>query len=86
MKDVQVVRFDDFCNGQATAVEYPFVLLRERPEPLIAKGGSIKSLDLNEGQCWLAKSALEAVHQWRYQPSLVDGDPVEVETTINVMF
>jgi protein TonB len=34
----------------------------------------------------LAKSALEAVRQWRYKPMLVDGEPAEVDTTITVKF
>ena len=32
------------------------------------------------------KAALDAVHSWRYQPTLLNGDPVEVETTIQVVF
>ena len=31
---VEAVRFDDSCNSRATDTEYPFLLLRERPEPL----------------------------------------------------
>jgi len=34
----------------------------------------------------LAKSALEAVSQWRYQPSLLNGEPVETATTIKLDF
>ncbi len=34
----------------------------------------------------LSKAALEAVKQWRYQPTLLNGDPVEVVTTIDVDF
>ncbi len=34
----------------------------------------------------LMKSAMDAVKQWRYKPYLLNGDPVEVETTINVDF
>lgn len=32
--DIEAVRFDDSCNPQATAIEYPFLLLRQKPEPL----------------------------------------------------
>src|SRR6185437_7530923 len=32
--DVEVVRFDDSCNLRATATEYPFLLLRQKPEHL----------------------------------------------------
>jgi protein TonB len=32
------------------------------------------------------QSALDAVRQWRYQPTLLNGDPVEVDTEIDVIF
>jgi TonB family protein len=34
----------------------------------------------------LAKAAVEAVSKWRYQPTLLNGDPIEVDTTIMVKF
>jgi TonB family protein len=34
----------------------------------------------------LAKAAIEAVKQWRYEPTLLNGEPVEVATTITVHF
>lgn len=34
----------------------------------------------------LARSAVEAVSQWRYTPTLLNGEPVEVETTVTVNF
>ena len=34
----------------------------------------------------LQQAALDAVHSWRYRPYLLNNDPVEVETTINVIF
>jgi outer membrane biosynthesis protein TonB len=34
----------------------------------------------------LACAALEAVSQWRYQPTLLNGKPIEVDTTIMVNF
>ena len=188
---VEAVRFDDSCNDRASATEYPFLLLRQRPEPLyevrftdgrggefvwayfayvdgafryigtlqkkraktsyergapqpvdepsaaepaasdenenksvvhvsqkaqqeklihqelpdyprnarshgiqgevilhaiIAKDGSVRDLDLNEGACALAVPALKAVKSWQYKPTLVKGAPVEVDTTISVEF
>lgn len=171
--DIEVVRFDDSCNPRATATEYPFLLLRQRPEHLydvrflsssagsvwayfayvdggfrfignlkkkelgvreahsptgstvrvriggnvqaaklvhqeqpvyppeakaegiqgkvilhavIAKDGSVQDLHLDEGQCLLAKSAMEAVRKWRYGPTKLNGEPVEVDTTIQVIY
>ena len=171
--DVEAVRFDDSCNLLATATEYPFLLLRQKPEPLydvrfigastaavwsyfayvdggfrfignmrktelpiregrppapsttrvqiqgnivqaklvhsempvyppyakaegiqgtvilhaiIAKDGSVQDLYLSEGQCLLTQSAMEAVRKWRYSPTTLNGRPVEVDTTIHVVF
>lgn len=53
---------------------------------IIGKDGSIRDLDVNEGVCSLARSAMEAVKKWRYKLTLLNGDPVEVDTTISVVF
>ena len=53
---------------------------------IIAKDGSIRALDLIEGVCPLARSAQDAVKKWRYKPTLLNGNPVEVNTTIEVVF
>jgi TonB family protein len=34
----------------------------------------------------LARSAVEAVSQWRYTPTLLNGDPIEVDTTVTVIY
>jgi protein TonB len=34
----------------------------------------------------LRQSALDAVKNWRYKPYMLDGGPVEVDTTVNVNF
>lgn len=48
--------------------------------------GNIKNLQLVSGHPMLVPSAIEAVKQWRYKPYLLNGQPVEVETTITVIF
>ncbi|MFY9690680.1 MAG: energy transducer TonB [Candidatus Acidiferrales bacterium] len=53
---------------------------------LIGTDGSVQSLYLNEGQCILSEAAIEAVKQWRYSPTLINGNPVRVDTTIKVVF
>ena len=53
---------------------------------LIAKDGTIEQLEYVSGPPMLVESAMDAVKQWRYKPYLLNGDPVEVETTINVDF
>jgi periplasmic protein TonB len=55
-------------------------------QALISKDGSIENLRLISGHPMLAPSALEAVKQWRYKPYFLNGEPVEVETQITVIF
>ncbi|MFZ1156973.1 MAG: energy transducer TonB [Candidatus Sulfotelmatobacter sp.] len=53
---------------------------------VISKNGEIQNLTLVSGHPMLTAAALEAVKQWRYRPFLLNGEPVEVETTIIVTF
>ena len=57
-----------------------------RLEAVIAADGSIQNLRVIEGHPLLVQSALQAVQQWRYQPTLLSGEPVEVVTFIEVVF
>ena len=52
----------------------------------IGKEGSVENLVLVSGHPLLAPAAIEAVKQWKYQPYLLNGAPVEVETQISVNF
>jgi len=53
---------------------------------IISKQGAIEELQLVTGHPLLVPAAIEAVKQWRYRPYLLNGEPVEVETTIVVNF
>jgi protein TonB len=53
---------------------------------LIDKGGNVQNLQVVSGHPLLVPAAIEAVKQWRYQPFLLNGQPVEVETTVTVNF
>lgn len=53
---------------------------------IINKEGQIQDLQLVSGHPMLVPPAIEAVKQWRYRPYLLNGQPVEVETTITVIF
>jgi protein TonB len=55
-------------------------------QAIISKDGSIQDLQLVSGHPMLVPAAIEAVRQWRYRPYLLNGQPVEVETTITVIF
>ena len=53
---------------------------------IISRDGRITSLDVISGHPLLVQAALEAVRQWRYRPTMLNGEPVEVETSITVIF
>lgn len=53
---------------------------------IINKEGAIQDLQLVSGHPMLAPAAIAAARQWRYRPYLLNGQPVEVETTITVIF
>lgn len=55
-------------------------------EAVISKAGTIEELKVLRGHPLLVKAALDAVRQWRYQPTLLNGEPVEVTTEITVNF
>jgi periplasmic protein TonB len=52
----------------------------------ISKDGSIENLQLISGHPMLAPAAIEAVKQWKYKPYLLNGEPVEVDTQVQVNF
>ena len=53
---------------------------------IIATDGRIRELKLLSGNPLLAPAALEAVRQWVYEPTLLNGEPVELIATISVIF
>jgi TonB family protein len=56
-------------------------------QAIISKEGSVMSLSVvNTADPDLARAAMTAVGQWHYQPTLLNGQPVEVVTTITVDF
>ena len=57
-----------------------------RLQAVIAKDGSVVELQVLSGHPLLQQAALDAVRQWRYQPTLLNLEPVEVVTTIDVIF
>jgi protein TonB len=53
---------------------------------IIATDGRIRELKVRSGSPLLAPAALEAVRQWIYEPTLLDGESVELIATISVIF
>lgn len=52
----------------------------------ISKSGTIENLRVVSGPAVLQQAALDAVKTWQYRPYLLNKEPVEVETTVNVVF
>jgi TonB family protein len=57
-----------------------------RLHAVIAADGAIRLLRVQTGYCSLGEAAMKAVQQWRYQPTMFQGMPVEVDTPIDVIF
>jgi protein TonB len=53
---------------------------------VLSTSGKVQQLDVVSGDPILAKAAAEAVRQWEYNPMLLNGEPVEVDTTVDVVF
>jgi periplasmic protein TonB len=71
---------------------YPALAMQIRREgrvelhAIIATDGTIQSLEVVNGDPLFIQSALAAVRAWRYRPTILDGQPVEVDTQITVIY
>jgi TonB family protein len=71
---------------------YPALAIQTRTEgtvqlhAIIGRDGRITALDVISGHPLLVKAALDAVRQWAYRPTMLNGEPVEVETSIIAIF
>ena len=72
--------------------QYPIIAKQIRLEgavvlkAIISREGNIERVEVASGPGLLARSAVEAVRQWKYRPYLLNDEPVEVETQITVNF
>jgi TonB family protein len=57
-----------------------------RLHTVIARDGSVQDVQYVSGPLMLENAAIDAVKQWRYRPTRINGQPVEVDTTIDVVF
>jgi protein TonB len=77
---------------QSTPPSYPTIAKSARVggtvelEATISTLGTIKDLHVVSGPQMLRQSAVDAVRNWRYKPYLLNNKPIEVQTTINVIF
>jgi TonB family protein len=53
---------------------------------ILAKDGSVRQLDVVSGDPQLVESAIKAVKQWKYEPTLLNGQAIEVDTVVDVVF
>jgi protein TonB len=71
---------------------YPRIAIAARVEgtvvvqAVISKTGAVESLHVTSGPAMLAGAALDAIRGARYAPYRLSGEPVDVETTIRVVF
>jgi periplasmic protein TonB len=71
---------------------YPPLALQTRQQgtvilhAIISRDGRITALEVITGPPLFVQAALGAVRQWRYRPTMLSGEPLEVETTITVVF
>ena len=57
-----------------------------RLRAIIAADGGVRQVDVISGNALLGQAAVAAVREWRYKPTRLNGEPVEVETFITVNF
>jgi protein TonB len=55
-------------------------------EAIIGKDGAVSEVHVLSGHPLLQQAAVDAVSQWKYKPTLLNGEPVEVQTTVTVNF
>ncbi len=53
---------------------------------IVAKDGSVQQVEVISGDKLLAQAALDALRQWKYKVTLLNGEPVEVDTTEDFIF
>ncbi len=83
MEGMLVRRVDPVYPAIARAIRLSGTVVLEAT---ISRAGTIENLRAASGPPLLQQAALDAVKQWRYRPYLLNGEPVEVETTVNVEF
>jgi protein TonB len=53
---------------------------------ILGADGTVEQIQIISGHPLLTQSVIDAVRQWRYKPTLIDGAPVEVETQVSIEF
>jgi protein TonB len=72
--------------------DYPIIAKQARIQgpvvlaAVISTDGAIERMHVLSGHAMLIPAAINAVKQWRYRPYVLNGDPIEVDTQITVIF
>ena len=82
MAAMLVNRADEISDDRQSGAYFRAVHLRA----IIAKDGTVREFEVVDGNPLLAQAAKVAVQNWRYQPTRLNGEPVEVETYVTVNF
>ena len=53
---------------------------------IVGKDGSVTVLSVVKGDPLLSPAAIDAVQQWRYEPWQLNGQPIDMDTTIDLVF
>ena len=69
------------ASAKASAIQGPVQLA-----VIIGKDGTVQQVSVLDGPAELTQAATDAVKQWVYRPTLLNGNPVDVETTVTVNF
>jgi len=91
-KRIRVTTLEPAMLIQRVEPQYPVLARQIRKEgrvelrALIATDGTIQSLQVVSGDELFVQSALAAVRQWRYRPTVLNGQPVEIDTFITVVY
>ena len=89
---VHVTQIDPAMLLHRVEPSYPVLARQMRREgtvelrALIAEDGSVQSLEVLQGDLVFLQSALAAVRQWHYKPTILNGRAVEVDTHITVIY
>ena len=89
---IRVSRMSEGLLISRVEPRYPLLAIQTRTQgevvlaALISRDGRIENLHLISGHPLLVPAAMDAVRQWRYRPTVLNGQPVEVETQIVVRF
>jgi TonB family protein len=77
---------------QKAGVQYPDAARKAGTQGIVvldvvtSNEGDVKEVTISSGDYVLAEAAIDSVKQWKYKPYLVDGTPVEMESTVSINF